>query len=80
MAMYLNQGSNEFISYKNDDIFVDKSLLIKETNANFNKKSKKFMCVTRPRRFGKSLALSMLNAYYSKGCDSKELSKDLVIY
>ena len=33
--------------------------------------------VTRPRRFGKTLALSMLNAYYSKGCDSKELFKDL---
>ncbi len=37
------------------------------------------MCVTRPRRFGKSLALSMLNAYYSKGCDSRDLFKDLAI-
>ena len=79
MAIYLNQGNNEFISYKIDDIFVDKSLLIKETNASLNKKSQKFMCVTRPRRFGKSLALSMLNAYYSKGCDSRELFKDLKI-
>ncbi len=79
MAMYLNQNNSEFISYKNDDIFVDKSPLIKETNANFNKKSQKFMCVTRPRRFGKTLALSMLNAYYSKGCDSRELFKDLAI-
>ncbi len=77
--MYLNQNSNEFISYKIDNIFVDKSRLIKETNENLNKKSRKFMCVTRPRRFGKSLALSMLNAYYSKGCDSRELFKDLAI-
>ena len=37
------------------------------------------MCVTRPRRFGKSMALSMLNAYYSKGCDSKELFNGLKI-
>ncbi len=79
MAMYLNQSSNEFISYKNDDIFVDKSLLIKETNASLNKKSKKFMCVTRPRRFGKSLAVSMLNSYYSKKGDSLGLFKDLAI-
>ena len=38
------------------------------------------MCVTRPRRFGKSMALSLLNAYYSKGCDSRELFKDLKAY
>ena len=79
MALYLNQGNAKFVSCMNDDIFVDKSLLIKKTNACFNKDGKKFMCVTRPRRFGKTLALSMLNAYYSKGCDSKELFKSLKI-
>ena len=79
MAIYLNQNGNKFISYKNNDVFVDKSLLIKETNARLNKEAKMFMCVTRPRRFGKSLALSMLNAYYSKGWDSRELFSDLKI-
>ena len=79
MAIYLNQNSDNFVSYKCDDIFVDKSLLIRETNACMGKAGKKFMCVTRPRRFGKTLALSMLNAYYSKGCDSRELFKDLKI-
>ncbi len=78
MAMYLNQGSNKFISYKNDDIFVDKSLIIKECNDLFGSEDS-FMCVTRPRRFGKTMALSMLNAYYSKGCDSRDLFKDLAI-
>ena len=33
------------------------------------------MCVTRPRRFGKTIAVKMLSAYYSKGCDSSELFK-----
>ena len=33
----------------------------------------KEICVSRPRRFGKSIAENMLAAYYSKGCDSKEL-------
>lgn len=80
MAMYLNQSSDKFISYKNDDIFVDKSLLIKETNESLNRESKKFMCVTRPRRFGKTLAVSMLNSYYSKKGDSRELFNDLAIH
>jgi len=79
MSLYLNQGSAKFESYLNDDIFIDKSLLIKECNNKFNKESLKFMCVTRPRRFGKSLALSMLNAYYSKGCDSSCLFENLNI-
>ena len=79
MALYLNRNNAKFASCKNDDIFVDKSLLIEEINTRFGKESKKFMCVTRPRRFGKTLALSMLNAYYSKGCDSRELFKGLKI-
>jgi hypothetical protein len=80
MAIYLNLNANSFISDRSSKIYVDKSLLIKETNANLNAGSSKFMCVTRPRRFGKTFALSMLNAYYSKGCDSRELFKGLKIY
>ena len=78
MAIYLNKNSDQFKKYLKNKIFVDKSLIIKETNDLFGSE-KSFMCVTRPRRFGKTLALSMLNAYYSKGCDSKGLFKDLKI-
>ena len=78
MALYLNQGNDKFINALNSKIYVDKSLLIRETNA-LIRTNDEFMCITRPRRFGKTLALSMLNAYYSKGCDSKELLKDLKI-
>lgn len=35
----------------------------------------KYICVSRPRRFGKSMTLEMLSAYYSRGCDSRELFK-----
>ncbi len=80
MPNYLNRDNESFVENVNDDIFVDKSMLIKATNASIGKSTKKFMCVTRPRRFGKSMALSMLNAYYSKGCDSRELFKGLKIY
>lgn len=39
----------------------------------------KFICNSRPRRFGKSITANMLTAYYSKGCDSKEIFTDLKI-
>ncbi len=70
MELYLNKRSN-FEQFTNDVIYVDKTELIKTTNFNLNKPSSKFMCVTRPRRFGKTMALSMLNSYYSKGASSK---------
>ena len=78
MSLYLNQNNDLFISYYNDDIFIDKSNLIKECNSLFGSIDS-CMCVTRPRRFGKTMALSMLNAYYSKGCDSLSLFDKLNI-
>ena len=79
MSFYLNKNNDKFISYYNDDIFIDKSLLIDVTNKSINIERKKYMCITRPRRFGKTMALSMLNAYYSKGCDSKSIFDKLNI-
>ena len=78
MSLYLNRNE-DFSNYVNDTIFIDKSSLITITNNNISKPSSKFMCVTRPRRFGKTMALSMLNAYYSKGCDSLSLFDKLNI-
>ena len=78
MSLYLNRNE-DFSNYVNDTIFIDKSNLITITNNNISKPSSKFMCVTRPRRFGKTMALSMLNAYYSKGCDSLSLFEKLNI-
>ena len=79
MSLFLNLDESKFKSYYIDDIFIDKSMLLKACNNNLYKESSKYMCITRPRRFGKTLALSMLNAYYSKGCDSKELFDKLNI-
>ena len=78
MSLYLNRNE-DFSNYVNDTIFIDKSNLITITNSNISKPSSKFMGVTRPRRFGKTMALSMLNAYYSKGCDSLSLFDKLNI-
>ena len=79
MSLFLNLDESKFKSYYIDDIFIDKSMLLKACNNNLYKESSKYMCITRPRRFGKTLALSMLNAYYSRGCDSKELFDKLNI-
>ena len=72
MGIYLNPDNDRYQMMLNTDTFVDKSMLIKYTNDLFATE-KRFICVSRPRRFGKSVNLNMLSAYYSKGCDSREM-------
>ena len=73
MGIYLNPGNDAFSSTVNySEIYVDKTMLIDFTNKCLFGENKE-ICVSRPRRFGKSIAENMLTAYYSKGCDSKEL-------
>ena len=78
MGIYLNPGNNKFRRAVNSDIYVDKTGLIKYTNSVVNT-LQSCVCVSRPRRFGKSMAADMLTAYYSKGCDSRELFSGLEI-
>ena len=68
MGSYLNPGSKGFQESLNSEIYVDKSGLIEKTNAVINTRQK-FICVSRPRRFGKSMAADMLAAYYDRGED-----------
>ncbi len=72
MGIYVNPGNIEFYRSVNDDIYVDKTNLIAYTNSRINK-GRRFLCVSRPRRFGKTMAADMLSAYYSCGCRSGEL-------
>ena len=72
MGIYLDPGNDLFAEAANSEIYVDKTMLIAFTNSVLCT-SQKHICVSRPRRFGKSLAENMLVAYYSKGCDSDEL-------
>ena len=78
MGIYLNPNNRLLQIALNSEIFIDKSMIIKELNALIDTEGR-FVCVSRPRRFGKSMAGNMLAAYYSKGCDSRELFKDLKI-
>ncbi len=72
MGVYLNPGNDMFCETVRGEIYVDKTELIRETNRRL-KTSQKFVCISRPRRFGKSMAAYMLAAYYGKDCDSSEL-------
>lgn len=72
MGILFNPGNIDFSRAVNSEIYVDKSELINYTN-NVIDTEQRFICVSRPRRFGKSMAANMLTAYYSKGCDSRKL-------
>lgn len=72
MGIYLNPGNVDFQKSLNSEIYVDKTELIKYTNKVINTEQQN-VCISRPRRFGKSMAANMLVAYYSRGCDSQEM-------
>ena len=78
MGIYVNPNNDGFKESLNSKIYVDKSGMIEITNSLLDTKQK-CMCISRPRRFGKTMVIDMLIAYYSKGCDSKELFANLKI-
>ncbi len=78
MGIYLNPGNDGFAKAVRSEIYVDKTGLISCANRYMNTEQQ-YICVSRPRRFGKSMAVQMLAAYYSCGCDSGELFSGLEI-
>ncbi|MBQ2117351.1 MAG: AAA family ATPase [Lachnospiraceae bacterium] len=78
MGIYLNKGNDKFARAINSEIYVDKTMLIEFTNKMLNTMQQN-ICVSRPRRFGKSMTVDMLEAYYNRGCDSKELFRNYKI-
>lgn len=72
MGSYLNPGNEKFYQSVNSEIYVDKTGLIAYCNQVMNT-LQRYLCMSRPRRFGKSVTADMLTAYYSRGCDSQEL-------
>lgn len=78
MGIYLNPDNIDFRRALNSEIYVDKSELILQTNKIIDTENR-FVCVSRPRRFGKSMTANMLSAYYSRGCDSREMFSTLKV-
>lgn len=78
MGVYLNPGNDAFAESLNSEIYVDKSNIIRYTNRVLGTKQK-FICISRPRRFGKSITAEMLSAYYDSSVDSYPLFSKLKI-
>lgn len=72
MGILLNPDNIDFKKALNSEIYIDKTELMLYTNKVINTEQQ-YICVSRPRRFGKSMAANMLTAYYSRGCDSREM-------
>lgn len=76
MGIYLNPGKINFQMALNSEIFVDKSEMIKYINS-VVVSQQKYISVSRPRRFGKTMAADMICAYYDKTADSRALFQEL---
>lgn len=78
MGVCLNPGSGRFEESIASEIYVDKTELIEYTNRVLGTEQK-YLCVSRPRRFGKSMAANMLAAYYGKENDTRKLFQQFKI-
>ncbi len=76
MGIYVNPGNTKFIKKLNSKIYVDKSLMINELNE-LIETDDGFVCMSRARRFGKTMMTNLMSAYYSKNCDSREIFERL---
>ena len=78
MGSYLNPGNFSFCGSLRSKIYIDKSGLIAKTNEVLCTEQK-YICVSRPRRFGKSMAANMLAAYYDRSEHTEEIFQHLAI-
>ena len=78
MGSYLNPGNFSFRGSLRSKIYIDKSELIAKTNEVLCTEQK-YICVSRPRRFGKSMAANMLAAYYDRSENTEDLFQNLAI-
>ena len=78
MGLYLNPNADAFQLGLNSEIYVDKSLVLAELNKLACTQGN-FICMSRPRRFGKSMVGNLISAYYSKGCDTRSIFSQMKI-
>lgn len=78
MGTFVNPDNSAFQVALNSEIYVDKTGLLEYTNKIMNT-PRRYICNSRPRRFGKSITANMLTAYYSRGCNSEEMFSNLAI-
>ena len=80
MNCFLNNvKENDFLYITKNKYFVDKTELIEKFNKIMDEHENRYVCITRPRRFGKSINAFMLASYYSKNLDTKNIFDNLKI-
>lgn len=72
MGIYVNQGKENFERAVRSKIYIDKTGMLEYLNSVIDTEQG-CLCVSRPRRFGKSVTASMIAAYYEKGINSHDL-------
>ena len=78
MGRYVNPGNRNYARVVNSGIYVDKTGMLAHLNQVMDTEQC-WVCVSRPRRFGKTLAADMASAYYSRGCASEDLFRGKAI-
>ena len=78
MGVYFNPSNESYTRARNSQIFVDKTCLIEYLNKRLSTEEN-CIALSHARRFGKSHAAGMIDAYYSLGCDSTKLFEDTKI-
>ncbi len=80
MGFFLNNAKTYTI-YKSETLkpyFVDKSMILQELRP-LVEQGNNHICITRPRRFGKTVMANMVGAFFSKAQDSREIFENLAI-
>lgn len=72
MGVYFNPNNESYTRAKNSQIYIDKTGLIAYLNKKLSTENN-CIALSHARRFGKSHAAGMIDAYYSCGCDSSDL-------
>lgn len=78
MGIYFNPDNDSFRQAKNSLVYVDKSGLLEMLNKKISTEDK-CIALSHARRFGKSHAAGMIDAYYSLGSDSTGLFENTKI-
>ena len=78
MGIYFNPNNESYKRARNSQIYVDKTGLIEYLNKRLSTEEN-CIALSHARRFGKSQAAGMIDAYYSLGSDSTKLFEDTKI-
>ena len=76
MGIFVNPVNAKFRKKLNSKIYVDKSPMVNELNE-LIETDDGFVCMSRARRFGKTMMTNLMSAYYSRDCNSREIFERL---